>query len=228
MALSKGQGEIGTEAFVEDGDFSPDDDGDDGEARPTSAIEKHRLREEHMQQVMQKKPMFDSFFEHLPFDRVLQMSRSSRKTEGVEEDTTFGYGEIDYAAFADLILSLPVDFDVDLNLLPNFVDLGSGCGRLVFAAMCLGVFDKVTGIELLPELHKAAISAHRRYQRSDYDPDAAAEIDFIHADATFFDWSESDFVFTHSSAFDDAMMRRIGTTAEKLRPGAVLITLTHR
>ena len=67
------------------------------------------------------------------------------------------YGEFDLANFLALLDS------VDPKPGEIFLDVGSGCGRLVLAAsLAYPILGCSYGIELLPELHASALAAHGR------------------------------------------------------------------
>ena len=67
------------------------------------------------------------------------------------------YGEFDLAAFFTLLdLATPTPAD-------RFVDLGSGCGRLVLAAALRYDWEGgCTGIEILADMHELAMTSHAR------------------------------------------------------------------
>ncbi len=41
-----------------------------------------------------------------------------------------------------------------------------------------------------------------------------------------FDWSDGEVVFANSTCFDDELMLGLSKAAEKLRPGAIVVTFT--
>ncbi len=61
------------------------------------------------------------------------------------------YQPTEPALFREMMASLPIDFDSF-----TFVDLGSGKGRTLLMASEYP-FRKIVGVELLPELHRAAV-----------------------------------------------------------------------
>jgi hypothetical protein len=59
---------------------------------------------------------------------------------------------------------------------------------------------------------------------------ACTDFTFAHAQHCSlldFDWSDGDVVFANSTCFDDALMAAVAAKAQRLRPGALLITFTR-
>ena len=67
-----------------------------------------------------------------------------------------------------------------------FCDIGSGCGRLVLAAALAFPWARAAGVELLDDLHNAAVSAHRRLTNVlEDEPDIAlSESTFVQGEAS--------------------------------------------
>jgi hypothetical protein len=87
------------------------------------------------------------------------LSKQDRMTLGLSK-SSLTYGEISFDALASVLYA-------HVDLPPGggvFVDLGSGNGRGVIAACMMHKFYRAVGIELLPSLHAAAVSAGQRYQ----------------------------------------------------------------
>ena len=90
-------------------------------------------------------------------------SRQRISTEHVEASpelrgrkSHFTYGEFDLGGFCTLLrAATPQPGEL-------FVDIGSGCGRLVCAAAMMYEWSSACGIELLPDLHAEAVSAHAK------------------------------------------------------------------
>lgn len=70
------------------------------------------------------------------------------------------YQPTDPALFSEMMASLAIDFGEF-----TFIDLGSGKGRTLLMASEYG-FRKVIGVEILPELHRAAEENVRAWQKS--------------------------------------------------------------
>lgn len=120
-----------------------------------------------------------------------------------------------------------MDFDTNNGML-TFVDIGCGSGKAAFSAYMMNIFAKCTGIELVTDLYKACMSICRDYQKHFLDsPNDAMNIHFILGDATYIDWSAHDVAYAYATSFDRAMMDRLATTANKMRCGAVFISLSQ-
>lgn len=83
--------------------------------------------------------------------------------EGKDPPKQLTYGEFDFYFFADL-LDKTIDYynkchDVKITSWDGkvFADIGSGTGRLVFAAAGLLPWKLCRGIEILPSIHKVAV-----------------------------------------------------------------------
>lgn len=91
--------------------------------------------------------------------RDAALARSSMSAGGIPlAGDSMTYGEFDLDFLGSLLEAAePQKGD-------TFVDLGSGCGRLVLGAALLRpkVWAECHGIELLPELHNEAVAARMR------------------------------------------------------------------
>ena len=89
--------------------------------------------------------------------RCQALSLSERTRRRVTEYTNFLYSECDFDIFVRVLLRLQ-----HIHGAPTtggvFVDLGSGCGKVVLAAALAQAFDRCVGVEVLPALHNAAQS----------------------------------------------------------------------
>jgi hypothetical protein len=89
--------------------------------------------------------------------RCQALSLSERTRRRVTEYTNFLYSECDFDIFVRVLLRLQ-----HIHGAPTtggvFVDLGSGCGKMVLAAALAQAFDRCVGVEVLPALHNAAQS----------------------------------------------------------------------
>lgn len=148
--------------------------------------------------------------------------------------STLAYGEIIYESFGKFMLSLFEYNEIKMNKMHSFVDIGSGSGKAVHCARLLDIFDRCTGIEILPDLCMLSITAAKLYYKlmgikmEDLDEDELT-VRFMHGDATRMDiWRAADIVFAHCSCFDQDMMRRLAATASRMREGSVVITLSHK
>jgi SAM-dependent methyltransferase len=106
-------------------------------------------------------------------------------------------------------------------------DLGSGTARAVLAAPFLHTFHRVVGIELLENLHDAAVKCLGRYEAMVSAGEApACDIELICGSFFDYDWSDGDVIFANSTCFSDEMFEEIGKRCVTLRSGAIVITFS--
>jgi hypothetical protein len=91
------------------------------------------------------------------------------------------YQPTDAALFQEMMASLPIDFSEF-----TFVDLGSGKGRTLLMASEYP-FRRIVGVEILPELHRAAEENIANYQST---TQQCTQVESICADASEFDLPE--------------------------------------
>jgi len=133
------------------------------------------------------------------------------------------YGEVKPSSFAQVLAWLaPEPGDV-------FVDVGSGTGRAVLTAAALYSLGGALGIEIQPELHTCAESAHAKFDWS-----AAAtskeRVQFCLEDglATGAAWPvAASLVFCTTTCFTDEMLASFTSLAASLRPGARVAITTR-
>jgi SAM-dependent methyltransferase len=118
------------------------------------------------------------------------------------------YQPTDPAMFREMMAVLPIRFDQF-----TFVDLGSGKGRTLLLASEYP-FQKIVGVEILPELHRAAEENIRAYRQS---TGRGGQIDAILADASEFDFPQTPLVVYLFHPLPEAGLRRvIGRLEESL------------
>jgi len=183
------------------------------------------LYETQLHAYIEQESLFDAAFAVYSAEQCRELSKDNRRRLGFTSPT-LAYGEIKFEAFGSLVLSL-IKHEVDLQLMYSFVDLGSGVGKAVVAAALLGIFEKCSGLELVPELHEAGFKALKQFFRH-YTGSSMIDFSFLLGDATYMDWSDSDFVFAHASCFNSAMMRRVSFTASKMKRGSIFVILSNR
>ena len=54
------------------------------------------------------------------------------------------------------------------------------------------------------------------------------DFQFIHGDFTVIDWADANIVFANATCFDDPLIEKLTTLAEKTRPGTFIITTTTK
>lgn len=149
------------------------------------------------------------------------------ETEDVKSEvntSSFVYGEIKYLPFAKVLKTCrPKKAD-------NFYDLGSGAGKGVFTAALSCNFKKVKGVEYLPSLTKLSNMVLKRYSKK-IKPKLSLnkqkqKIEFVNSDILKFDCSDADMIYIASTTFNQPLMDDIAEHIKKVRPGAVILTLT--
>ena len=91
-------------------------------------------------------------------ERAKALSLAERSANGWGSDAALTYGEVDLRPLALLLRKLAPSAGT------TFYDLGSGCGKVVFAARLLADFGTCVGIEKLGSLHGEAELARARFE----------------------------------------------------------------
>mmetsp|Transcript_36492 Transcript_36492/g.145880 ORF Transcript_36492/g.145880 Transcript_36492/m.145880 type:complete len:200 (+) Transcript_36492:2096-2695(+) len=139
------------------------------------------------------------------FDRKgIAMDDAGRR--GRSKDLNLTYGEYDLDLFTKLLdRASPAQGD-------TFLDLGSGCGRLVLAAwMLYDHWKRCFGVEIVDPLHKESIAKYgdlREHLASLEVPCPTASVDFIMGDLNETDFSEADVVFCYSTTWDSVRKKQ--------------------
>jgi SAM-dependent methyltransferase len=110
------------------------------------------------------------------------------------------YQPTDPAAFREMMAALPIQFDQF-----SFVDLGSGKGRTLLLASEYP-FQRIVGVEILPELHRAAEENIRAYRAS---TGRGGQIEAILTDACEYDFPETPLVVYLFNPLPEAGLRRV-------------------
>ena len=171
-----------------------------------------------------------------PYARAKAISTAERDRRALCESTTT-YGEVLFEPFELALRKIRHLYGGLAAPGGRFVDVGSGCGKPVFAAALLHQWDHLLGIELLGGLHAAALELQDRWQSADFQKGLAASgkrahggsaIELQLGDATRVDWSSADVVFMNSTCYDERLMQALAAISDRMRPGAFAITLTKR
>jgi SAM-dependent methyltransferase len=128
------------------------------------------------------------------------------------------YEPTEPALFREMMASLPIAFDQF-----TFIDIGSGKGRTLLMASEYP-FRKIVGVELIAELHRAAVENIRAYKSS---TQRCSRIDAVCADACEFPIPGGPLVLYLFNPLPEAGMRRLianleTSVAENPRPVYVL------
>mmetsp|Transcript_36292 Transcript_36292/g.62622 ORF Transcript_36292/g.62622 Transcript_36292/m.62622 type:complete len:701 (-) Transcript_36292:44-2146(-) len=168
-----------------------------------------------------------SLYNELFFDTSLEvgktLSKAERDTKCLTNEKSLIYGEVEFNSFYRVLRKI--------NPAPGkvFYDLGSGTGKAVFAARFAYDFSKCVGIEILHGLHTQAVKVLERYNAEFKGQLAMGQSQHAAVyEGSFldFDWSDGEVVFANSTCFDDALMLSLSQTAERLAPGAIVVTFT--
>ena len=110
------------------------------------------------------------------------------------------YQPTDAALFEEMMASLPIDFSKF-----TFVDLGSGKGRALLMASEYP-FRRIVGVEILPELHRAAEENIASYQST---TQQCRQIESVCADASEFELPEGPLVLYLFNPLPEAWLIQI-------------------
>ena len=166
---------------------------------------------------------FERIFAHCSLDEAKILSKTERELRGQLQQKSLIYGEVDFRSFLAVLRRVPLQ--------PGgiFYDLGSGTGRALFVARLTHDFARCVGIELLSGLHASGRRAERRFRRFVLpllDSTANNDVDLCHGSLLDVDWSDGDLVFANSTCFSEQLVSQISERAERLKPGAFVITFT--
>lgn len=135
---------------------------------------------------------------------------------------SLGYGEMSEDAIL-IVIHYLVHRKKLLPTNPYVVDLGSGDGKVLLTCAIAMELSYALGIEIIPELHMAAISNEEHYQRYSY---------LIPEKQTHFEWScsnftvtsnymkwihKADLVFVHATVFEADLMKQLNMICQLCR-----------
>lgn len=193
---------------------------------------------------------FDRVYESISNETACKASLQDRNDMKVNKDFTLTYGELDtMEPIWKLLHKVNTEFADQVEIYSSvrkqkFYDLGAGSGRPVVAA-ALSLQQQIVkrkdgsvpytciGVELLPGLFELSLQAHKEYQiimAEDSANSTVCPLEFYLGsifDLSVCDWTDGDIVFVNSTCFDVSMLLKVYNIAEKLRVGAVMITLSR-
>ena len=149
-------------------------------------------------------------------------------------DCTLVYGEIHFKTFAIVLEKIRLKYG---GLQPgsggSFVDIGSGSGKAVFAAMLLHEFDKVMGVEILHGLHRLSLEMLDLWEVNKHAMDVSENtrntaVELLQGDALQFDWAACTVGFANSTCFTEELMQQLAEKAEMMATGSVFVTFTRQ
>eukprot|EP00614_Pseudopedinella_elastica_P023269 CAMPEP_0172628622 /NCGR_PEP_ID=MMETSP1068-20121228/162913_1 /TAXON_ID=35684 /ORGANISM="Pseudopedinella elastica, Strain CCMP716" /LENGTH=277 /DNA_ID=CAMNT_0013438893 /DNA_START=24 /DNA_END=857 /DNA_ORIENTATION=- len=197
--------------------------------------------------VIRRKELYDQVCSDLTTKQGKAISIQEREEKSLK-CSTLTYGEIEFNAFADILLRIKQTYGKsESGTTPPrgimqepggiFWDLGSGTGKPSIAAAFIHPFSFVGGVEILEGLHDASLQLAEKFNnegRNLLAKDGQAEkteIEFTLGSALDFnvkDWSNGDLCFANSTCFDNELMAAVAKKATFLKKGAIFITLTKR
>lgn len=150
------------------------------------------------------------------------------------------FGQCDLSLFAHVMHAIKTDAEAEGEDLTQweFVDLGSGMGRVVFAAHLLCSFHRSVGIELVQDLHAIAQAKLEVFLLEPKGEEQQQQrIRFVHGDILEQDWAEGGeeegerrrkkVIFVTSTCFTDELFERVARKAGGgLEKGGWLVTFT--
>lgn len=168
------------------------------------------------------------------------ISRNERESKNMFSSSLV-YGEIEFSTAVE-IYSLIRSY---LSPTFNFIDLGSGNGKVCFSFALLYNFNRIIGIEILSDLKEVASLVLKQFiqvkvaqlkANNHHFPQMPTNkgseynnypISFIEGNLKHFDWwSDNDVVFINSTCFEETLLAEITKKADLLKPGSIVITMT--
>jgi len=144
-----------------------------------------------------------------------------------ENSSDLTYGEIPFVSWRQIILRAnPKNGGV-------FFDLGSGSGRVVLASCLLFNFRKSVGVELLSELHEAALAIKTNFEKlatsQIKEHIAGRELHFICSNFLNTDLRDADFIFINHILGDKKSFAQLERKLlNELKSGTKIVTTIRR
>ncbi|MCE3230437.1 MAG: hypothetical protein K0R76_916 [Alphaproteobacteria bacterium] len=152
------------------------------------------------------------------------------KEEMQESGNAPVYGELTPKGILDVIQYMHEKLHAFFgNKMPkqiNFMDVGSGAGKVVLGACIKGSFHKCLGVEYSKERHAVAANAYQKIisEGATFIP-KGREVVFINADALTVDMSSMHAIYVSSYCFKKPFMEKLLAKFEKELPdGAIIVT----
>lgn len=168
--------------------------------------------------------LYDELFAETSLEVGKKLSKQEREDKELSAEKSLIYGEVEFASFYRILRK------INPSAGGVFYDLGSGTGKAVFAARLTRDFDRCVGVEILSSLHSAAEAVVRRFHDHFAKHLSLSEkqaVSVFEGSFCDFDWSDGDLVFANSTCFSDELMSEVSRLAERLKPGAVVVTFTR-
>lgn len=192
--------------------------------------EERKARDLRLLQEMQ--PIYDDLYRNYTYEYNAELSRTIRKRLGFTHDVNLSYNQATFPEMMKVMAQLRrIGFHDHAE--GNFVDLGSGVGTMVFAAMLAHDFHTATGVEILTGLHDTACKvsttwSNNTLQLSQMGPKRDTVVKFKLGDMCYVDWSQGDVVFCNGTCLDTVVLGKVHVLARELKPGAFFIMVTKK
>jgi len=176
--------------------------------------------------------VYDATYDALGLDRDAGLAIAERADRAKTREDEWFYGELEFAAARDALRRVCPNAEERRE----FVDLGSGLGKMVIVAALSGLFERARGVELLTELHEAATRARAAFDdalaRGDGDViegARACEVTLDEGDLLNYDVSSADVVYIHATCFTPQLLSALALKlASELKTGARVMIMSKQ
>jgi hypothetical protein len=173
------------------------------------------------------KQIESDLFPLFPVYQSIELSKRLRNVAPDSSRVTFCYTEVLPGAFLELIANLK-NFDIGFNESSIFIDIGCGIAKNVLLIGVMNVFKRSIGIEINDGLYKKGLELLKAFNKQLRSPIDQTEMELIRGDATYIDWSYASLVYIQATCFDDSMLERISSIANKLFPSSIVIMIGRK
>lgn len=185
----------------------------------------------NMEFIAEQEEVYNRLIEHHPTSVGKALSSQERDEKKLNHSTLV-YGEIKFDSYGIAFEKIKNKYGGLQKPGGKFYDIGSGTGKPTFAAALLHDFDSCTGVEILEGLYSASLELLEIWN-TEVVPDLPPAkqktvVQFLNEDATKRDWSDADMWFANSTCFDEALMAKLATIADKMKVGTFCVTFTKR
>lgn len=178
-----------------------------------------------------------------PTDLGKSLSKKERDDKNLK-DKTLVYGEVTFDSLASTFAKIKNKYGkpyigdsgpdgVFQSPGGKFYDLGSGTGKVCFAAAILHNFEVCVGIELLEKLHEMScqlVNAYNVKALARLPRDMDTNLIMVHGDilnrSSTCDWTNGDVIFANTVFFTDELYEKLTNLALLLKKGAIFICFT--
>lgn len=179
--------------------------------------------------------IFTTLYSEYPHSVAKETSRRERKDNDYIS-MSLVYGEISFQPFKLFIDQIKKDYNVLVKPGGVFLDIGSGSGKAVFAAMLAHEFDGCYGIEILEGLHNISMEILKKWDEKYLKSceeilvkKKRTRLQFTLGDVLEVDWpAHVDVYFLNSTCFSTNFLRDLTRKLNATcKSGAIIVTATH-